>query len=336
MKKLLIVVGFAIGATALLLVACASSPKAPDDLDITLREVSNYLNESIPRGRAGSQRKIAFINIQSESAALTEYIIDGLIVNAVNDRIFAVVDRQQLDTVRAELNFNMSGEVSDQSAQAVGKMLGAQTIITGRVSQIGDIYRLNIRALETETVQVQGSNNWTLSAGKTLLALLKSKGSGYGSASYSANTASASRSARQSAQQTAPENGVYTFYPRLTATKAGLRVNNVFVPQVTVAGGYITIHFARSATGAWDDSDNWDYGPSGFYDQRNFILQDLENPSRSYNPVSAQETRNGMGKIWSVSFREIKSKRFKLTFYLYPGEDPPYIFDEIILGEPDR
>ena len=152
---------------------CGSSPNtsisATDELDMILREVSDYLNESIPAGK-----KIAIINIQSDSTAFTEYIINVLIANAVNDRIFSVVDRQQLDAVRAELNFNMSGEVSDQSAQSVGKMLGAQTIITGTISQVGRYYRMNIRALEVETALVQGSNNWNIVAGSTVTALMRS------------------------------------------------------------------------------------------------------------------------------------------------------------------
>jgi len=42
-----------------------------------------------------------------------------------------VVDRQQLDLIRAELNFQMSGEVSDESAQSIGQMLGVQSIMSG-------------------------------------------------------------------------------------------------------------------------------------------------------------------------------------------------------------
>jgi TolB-like protein len=179
---------FGIFLAAIILASCGSSPaaNAPDDLDMILREVSDYLNGSIPPGR-----KIAFINVQSDSAALTDYIIDVLIANAVNDRVFSVVDRQQLDAARAELNFNMSGEVSDQSAQSVGKMLGAQTIITGRVTQIGDRYRLNIRALETETVQVQGSNNWNLSAGATITALMTASSGSAAAGRPAGGTASA-------------------------------------------------------------------------------------------------------------------------------------------------
>jgi hypothetical protein len=42
-----------------------------------------------------------------------------------------------------------------------------------------------------------------------------------------------------------------------------------------------------------------------------------------------------MGRILSTSFNRINSTRFKLTVGPY-GENPPYVFEEIILGEPDE
>jgi TolB-like protein len=209
-----------IAIMALALNTCASSSMSaggvaiavPDELDIILREASDYLNQSVEKGQ-----KIAFVNIQSDSAALTEYVIDELIANAVNDRLFSVVDRQQMDAVRAELNFNMSGEVSDKSAQAVGQMLGAQIIITGRVSQIGERVRLNIRALEVETAQVVGSNNWNMAAGKTITDLLKSGGEMPPTARATA-TATATQSGAASATQTAANKASAEELPSVTVT----------------------------------------------------------------------------------------------------------------------
>jgi len=328
--------------SCLSLAGCGTIGKvfAPNELDKKIREASNYLNERIPAGR-----KIAFISIQSDSPALSEYMIDEFITNAVNDNKFSVVDRQQLNAARAELNFNMSGEVSDQSAQSVGQMLGAQTIVTGKVSKIGKSYRFNIRALEVETVQVQGSQNFDIAAGgriNDLMASAAPAGSSQGNGNSGTASAGNRTTTQTPARQSGLKNGTYTFYPRLRATKAGLPVDNVFIGQITVAGGYMTIHFARTAEGAWNSSTGsvgsveWDYAPSGFYHKENFTLQDLDNPSRSYNPASDQSSGNGMGRIWSITFNQINSRRFKLTFLLYPGENPPYIFDEIIIGEPDK
>jgi TolB-like protein len=129
-------------------------PASPDSLDAAIREASDYLNNNIPQGSM-----IVILNIQSVSEALSDYVIDGLIANAVNDRIFKVVDRQQLDLIRAEQEFQLSGSVDDKLAVSIGKFLGAQTIVSGRVRKLDDRYRMTIRALDVETAQVQGQYN---------------------------------------------------------------------------------------------------------------------------------------------------------------------------------
>ncbi|MCL1815178.1 MAG: hypothetical protein FWG27_05110 [Treponema sp.] len=74
--------------TLIVCAACASAPKGIDDLDLAIRGASDYLNDNIP-----ARNKIAILNMQSDYTALSEYIIDELIANAVNDKVFSVVDR---------------------------------------------------------------------------------------------------------------------------------------------------------------------------------------------------------------------------------------------------
>jgi len=162
MKKILSIV------LLVLLFGCASTPKAPDDLDIAIRDASDYLNYNIP-----AKSKIVILNIQSDYAALSEYIIDELIANAVNDKIFTVVDRAQLEQIRMELKFQVSGEVDDKSALEIGKFFGAQTIVSGAIGEFGDRYRMRLRALNVQTSQVQGQYNRNIAAGKTIAALMK-------------------------------------------------------------------------------------------------------------------------------------------------------------------
>jgi TolB-like protein len=156
--------------------ASNSSPEA--DLDAAIRAASDYLNDQLPQGN-----KLVILNIQSEFPALSEYIIDELIANTVNDRVFSVVDRQQLNTIRAELEFQTSGEVSDESAQNIGQMLGAQIIISGAMSRIGELYRLRVRALNVQSAQIAGQFNRNISDNPTISALTQSQATGYGGAS---------------------------------------------------------------------------------------------------------------------------------------------------------
>jgi hypothetical protein len=178
----------------ILLFGCASTPKTPDDLDIAIRDASDYLNDNIPK-----RSKIVILNIQSDYASLSEYIIDELIANAVNDKIFTVVDRAQLEQIRMELNFQLSGEVDDKSALEIGKFFGAQTIVSGAIGEFGDRYRMRIRALNVQTSQVQGQYNRNIAAGKTIAALMKPTAGGGGK---SANTVYGARTERTAATPT--------------------------------------------------------------------------------------------------------------------------------------
>jgi TolB-like protein len=150
-------------------VDCATGQNAPeaDELDSAIRAASDYLNTSIPKGN-----KTAVLNFQSEYPSLSEYVIDELISNMVNDRIFTVVDRANLALARQELNFQTSGEVNDDTAVSIGQMLGAQTIVSGSISRIGGLVRLRVRALDVKTAQIQGQFNRNIPAGGTVAMLI--------------------------------------------------------------------------------------------------------------------------------------------------------------------
>ena len=151
----------------------AAKTSATDELDVAIRDASDYLNEKIPKGN-----KIVILNVQSASTDLSDYIIDELIANAVNDGIFTVVDRQQLDAIREEQQFQMSGAVDDKDAQAIGKFFGAQTVVSGAVNKLGVAgYRIRIRALEVQTAQVQGQYNRNIASSTVINSLMENGGS---------------------------------------------------------------------------------------------------------------------------------------------------------------
>jgi len=143
------------------------------DLDTAIRQASDYLNNNVPRGSM-----IVILNIQSVSEALSDYVIDGLIANTVNDRVFTAVDRQQLDLIRAEQDFQLSGSVDENLAVSIGKLLGAQTIVSGRIRKLGDHYRMTVRALDVKTAEVQGQYNRNNITGKTITDLMEKGGDG--------------------------------------------------------------------------------------------------------------------------------------------------------------
>jgi hypothetical protein len=160
---------FAFMALVVLLAACATAKpetSAADELDRVIREASDYINKNVPTGN-----KLVILNIKSDYPPLSEYIIDVLTGNVVNDRIFTVVDRANLTLIQQEMDFQLSGEVSDESAQSIGQKLGAQTIISGSITPFGNLWRLTVRALGVEGATVQGMFNRNIPNGDSVAAL---------------------------------------------------------------------------------------------------------------------------------------------------------------------
>jgi len=122
-----------------------------NELDNVIRELSDYLNKRIP-----AKSKVVFLNIKSDWPDFSEYVLSSLAENGVNDGVFTVVDRQQLNDIRSELNFQYSGEVSDASAQRIGQMFGAQSIVSGSITTISSMYRITLRAISVENAELQG------------------------------------------------------------------------------------------------------------------------------------------------------------------------------------
>jgi len=124
------------------------------------------------RQQLTAQTKIAVLNFSSNWQGLSSYVIDELNNAIVRNGSLTVVDRQQLDLIRKEQNFQMSGDVDDKSAQSIGKFLGAQSVLSGSFTIIGNTNRFRIRVIAVETGVVQYSNSIDIKKDNILTALM--------------------------------------------------------------------------------------------------------------------------------------------------------------------
>ena len=115
----------------------------------TVTKLSLEIAERMPRDTT-----IAVLSVFSTNRNTSEYIIGELEYNLVNSGRFRIVDRRRLDQIRNELDFQMSGDVSDDSAISIGNMLGANIVITGEISGVGSNQRLILKALDVMTAQI--------------------------------------------------------------------------------------------------------------------------------------------------------------------------------------
>jgi TolB-like protein len=141
----------------------SQSMSIDEAIDVTASEMGQRLQKN---------SQIAVLNFSSQWKELSGYVIDEMNNAIVRAGSLTVVNRQQLDLARRELNFNMSGEVSDESAQRIGKFLGAQLVMTGSFTVIGGTYRFRIQVITVETGAVPYSNSLTVNNDKILVALM--------------------------------------------------------------------------------------------------------------------------------------------------------------------
>ena len=119
-------------------------------LDESIRQAAAEMSERLTGGST-----VAVINFQSPKNELTEYVIDELNGAIVRIGRIRAVERRRLEAIRTELQFNISGEVSDESAQSIGRILGAQSIIMGSLQTIGSSHRIRFQAVSTEDAVIQ-------------------------------------------------------------------------------------------------------------------------------------------------------------------------------------
>ena len=131
--------------------SCASGGRVVEAvlLDQAVQKASEDIENRLPEGV-----KIALLNFSSPSAAFSEYVLEELSGYLVNGGKLVVVDRKELDLIRKEEQFQLSGEVSDESAQSIGKKLGAQVIVSGSLNDLGKNYRFRVKTLTVETAAI--------------------------------------------------------------------------------------------------------------------------------------------------------------------------------------
>jgi len=111
-----------------------------------ISEIENKLKSGV---------KVVVLNFKSSSPRFSDYTLDEIMTLLVQNQKVTVVDRANLALIQQEMNFQMSGEVSDSSAQAIGQKLGAQSIISGSVEDLETHYRMRFRTIEVETAAIQ-------------------------------------------------------------------------------------------------------------------------------------------------------------------------------------
>ena len=160
MKRLLFVCTFIFAAAATFAV----------DIGTALDQAAEQFSSTLQTGTT-----VAIVGIASDTDDMSEYMLDELTLRFVQQRRLTVANRANLDAIKQEMNFQLSGEVSDASMQEIGAMAGAETVIHGSLRKLGSAYILSLQALNVTTATVEDMYRATIEPNETTNLLLEGK-----------------------------------------------------------------------------------------------------------------------------------------------------------------
>jgi len=138
----------------LIFTGCATlgtRPKPENNIENALMNAVENAFKSV-----STDSKIAVIHIQTSSSDVSEFLL-GELQHILVNRDYNVVDRADLDRIRAERDFQYSYEVDDDTAVSVGKFVGADIVVTGGISGTDSLRRLRLKVLDTQTAIIKGT-----------------------------------------------------------------------------------------------------------------------------------------------------------------------------------
>ena len=181
-KVVLLLAAALLPVLVLALVSCASRPAgqagsaAPAEpvyaadtlpLDAAIEDAAAWLAARLPDGA-----NTAIVAFDADTAALSDYVFEELWSHFEEAGKFVMVDRRNIERVHTELDYQMSGEVSDDSARSIGQQYGAEVIVYGRMTRMGDEYRMTLYATDVEKA-VSSQRALNIRPGGRLAALLE-------------------------------------------------------------------------------------------------------------------------------------------------------------------
>jgi tetratricopeptide (TPR) repeat protein len=160
----------ALSCAALLCASCTTTGgNSAGDMDLKagIAQIAGEIEQALPEGT-----RIAITNFDSPSARFSAYIMEELEAVLIQHRKFMVVSHRQTETIRNEVDFQLSGEVSDETAVLIGHAIGAEVIITGALTDLGGKYQFRFGAINIESQVWQASTAATVRQDSTIAHLL--------------------------------------------------------------------------------------------------------------------------------------------------------------------
>lgn len=121
--------------------------------------VSDYISTSDSNDVMPVKTAVAVLELdpngvtESEAKALS----DRLRIEIFNAGVYEVMEREKMNRILDEMQFQLKDCTSDDCAIEIGRLVGVKKIIAGSISKIGELYTVSARLIDVETSKIEAT-----------------------------------------------------------------------------------------------------------------------------------------------------------------------------------
>ena len=99
---------------------------------------------------------LAVLELDAKGISISDasIITDRLRAELFKTNKFIVLEREKVEEILSEQGFQLSGCTSDECIVEVGKLIGVQQIVAGKIGKIGNLFTMTVRIVDIETGKV--------------------------------------------------------------------------------------------------------------------------------------------------------------------------------------
>ncbi len=129
------------------------------NLETGVQELGKNIAKSMINKKKKKLAIIEFSDLNDNVNDLGRYLPEKLITELfkLNSEGFSIIERRQLSKVLKEQKLSTTGLIDSKTMQKVGKILGVDALVTGSITDLGNIIEVNARIISVETGDIIGT-----------------------------------------------------------------------------------------------------------------------------------------------------------------------------------
>ncbi len=136
------------------LIAGESAAVAQRILADGIRDLSTQIAAKVTKEQKHKIAVLPFKELEGHRTVLGSYLAEELVTALLETPSFSIVERTMLDRVVSELKLDRSGLIDPETAKQVGKIAGADAIVTGTITDLASYVAVNARLIDAQSGRI--------------------------------------------------------------------------------------------------------------------------------------------------------------------------------------